>query len=275
LPELPEVETVRKGLLQAVLNKKIKNVTIRNPKLRYLIPVDKLKQSVIGSSVIEIKRRAKYLLLNLDNNSTLIVHLGMSGKLLLIAQNEQLDKHDHVIFSLSADELRYRDPRRFGMMDIIKNSDIQNYKHFKHLGVEPLSDEFNFDYGLSKVGESQRPIKNTIVDASFIVGIGNIYANEALFKAKIHPSRPTNRLKKTEWNNLISSIKQVLQDAIKQGGTTLADEGFQNLLNMGGGFQINLQVYGRAGKSCNVCGETIDRIVQQGRSSFVCVNCQK
>lgn len=275
MPELPEVETVRKGLVHAVLNKEIIGVTVRNLNLRYPIPVKKLEHNVTASFVIKIKRRGKYLLLYLNNSSTLIVHLGMSGKLLLANEKEKLDKHDHVIFSLASDELRYRDPRRFGMMDIIKNSDIQNYKHFKHLGIEPLSGDFNIDYCLSKVCKSQRPIKNTIVDASFVVGIGNIYANEALFKSKIHPNRPTNRLKKTEWNNLISSIQEVLKDAIKQGGTTLVDEGFRNLLNMGGDFQINLQVYGRAGESCPNCGELIERIVQQGRSSFVCSNCQK
>jgi formamidopyrimidine-DNA glycosylase len=275
LPELPEVETVRQGLLQAVINKKIVDVNVRNPKLRFPIPTEQLEKLVIGGKIIDIRRRAKYLLFKLDNKSTIIAHLGMSGNFLFISSEQEFDKHDHVIFYLeSQEQLRFRDPRRFGMIDAVLTSDLENHKRLKNLGVEPLSNFLTPQYCISKVGKSERPIKNCLFDGTFIVGLGNIYINEVLFMAGILPDRPAKSISKNEWEKLVSVIKEVLTKAVEQGGTTLQDEGFMNVLGDGGHFQVSLQIYGKAGEKCSICTGQIERIVQQNRSSFICKNCQ-
>ncbi len=276
MPELPEVETVKNGLIQAVLNRKIVDINVRNPNLRNPVPVGKFNLLIPGSKIINITRRAKYLLLYLDIKKIIIIHLGMSGQLLLSSEEDELNKHDHVIFQLEPkSQLRFRDPRRFGLIDICSDTKITRHPLFKNLGVEPLSDSFNSDYCLSKAGKSQRSVKSALLDSSFITGLGNIYVNESLFRAGLHPLRTVNSLKKSDWKSLLFFICEVLREAIKKGGTTLEDEGFKNVLGLGGSFQIDLKVYGKAGENCRNCGGLIVRIVQQNRSSFVCPECQK
>ncbi len=276
MPELPEVETVRQGLIQAVLNRKIKDVEIFQPQLRFPVPVEKLQRGIIGCEFRSIQRRAKYLLLELNNGLSLIVHLGMSGRLFVTSHNSKIDKHDHIIFRLEGgDHLRFRDPRRFGMIDIYPSDDLENHARLKELGVEPLTSDFDNNYCLKKGKNSKRPIKNMLMDASFVVGLGNIYTSEALYDAKIHPARASNLLTKKQWKMLIGSIQSVLKEAIVQGGTTLQDEGFKNVLGSGGMFQLKLKVYGKAGEPCETCGHSIIRLVQQGRGSFFCKKCQR
>ncbi len=276
MPELPEVETVRQGLIQAVLNRKIKDVEIFQPQLRFPVPVEKLQRDIIGCEIRSIQRRGKYLILELSNNLSIIVHLGMSGRLFVTSHNSKIDKHDHVIISLEGGEhLRFRDPRRFGMIDVYPSDDLENHARLKELGVEPLTSGFEINYCFNKVKNSQRPIKNMLMDASFVVGLGNIYTSEALYKAKIHPGRASNSLIKKHWKLLIASIQSVLKEAISQGGTTLQDEGFKNVLGSGGMFQLKLKVYGKEGEPCEICGHPITRLVQQGRSSFLCKICQR
>ena len=276
MPELPEVETVKEGLIRAVLNRKILEINVRNPNLRYSVPVAELNRFVSGRRIVNITRRAKYLLLFLSKKTALIIHLGMSGQLLLTTEEEPLNKHDHVIFSLEQDEqLRFRDPRRFGLIDVCPDSELNEHRLFNHLGIEPLSDSFSVEYCFAINSKSKRSIKSALLDSSFVVGLGNIYVNESLFRAGIHPNRTVNSIKKSEWNSLIFSIREVLQEAIELGGTTLKDEGFQHVLGLGGRFQINLKVYGKAGEKCPNCEGKIVRILQQGRSSFVCSRCQK
>lgn len=276
MPELPEVETVKNGLIQAVLNKKIVGLNVRNPNLRNPVPVGKLNLLIPGSKIVDITRRAKYLLLYLNVKNILIIHLGMSGQLLLCSEEDELNKHDHVIFRLEPKgQLRFRDPRRFGLIDICSDDRVARYPLFKNLGVEPLSDSFTFDYCLSKAGKSQRSLKSALLDSSFVTGLGNIYVNESLFRAGLHPQRTVNSLKKSDWKSLVFFIGEVLREAIKKGGTTLKDEGFQNVLGSGGHFQIDLKIYGKTGENCRNCGGLIVRFVQQNRSSFVCPDCQK
>ena len=211
----------------------------------------------------------------MDNKSTILAHLGMSGNFLFINSNEEFDKHDHVIFYFeSKEQLRFRDPRRFGMIDVVLTSELENHKRLINLGVEPLSNLLTPEYCISKSGKSERPIKNCLLDGTFIVGLGNIYINEILFIAGILPNRPAKSISKDEWKKLVSGIKKVLSKAVEQGGTTLQDEGFMNILGDKGHFQVSLQIYGKTGEKCPKCVGQIERIVQQGRSSFICKNCQ-
>ncbi len=275
MPELPEVETVKRGLQLTILNRRISMVTVRNALLRYPVPEKRLATEARGAAFSAIDRRAKYLLLHLSNGTTILAHLGMSGSLLVTSETDELDKHDHIIFSLdSHEQLRYRDPRRFGMIDLIATKEVHNHPRIVRLGVEPDSDQFNVEYAIAGAGKSRRAIKSVLLDSTFVGGLGNIYVNESLFAANIHPAREAYSLKNMEWEKLIQSIRKVLRAAIALGGTTLQDESFRDVLGAGGRFQIQLQVYGREGEKCFRCGAGIERIIQQSRSSYLCENCQ-
>lgn len=275
MPELPEVETVRRGLQLTILNCRINSVTVRNANLRYPVPEKRLRTKARGAAFSAIDRRAKYLLLHLSNGTTILAHLGMSGSLLVTSAADKPDKHDHIIFSLNSHEqLRYRDPRRFGMIDLLATKEVHNHPRIIRLGVEPDSEQFNVAYAIARVGKSRRAIKSVLLDSTFVGGLGNIYVNESLFAAKIHPAREACSLTNPEWEKLIESVREVLRAAIELGGTTLQDESFRDVLGSGGRFQIRLQVYGREGEKCLRCGAGIERITQQGRSSYVCNKCQ-
>lgn len=273
MPELPEVETVRRGLQRAVIGKKISAITVHETRLRFPIRPAFLKKWIAKQTIEAVERRAKYVLCRMSNEAHLVIHLGMSGRLLWCDGERALEKHDHVQFMLQGgDELRFNDPRRFGLIDAIAPGKLEDYVHFRRLGLEPLSAEFTAEALHESSRGLSRPIKNYLMDGNKIVGVGNIYANEALFRAGIHPQKAAGKLQLHDWQRLTRSIRKVLQTAIANGGTTLND--FYNSDGEMGYFQQHLKVYGREGEACDKCGATIKRIVQLGRSSYFCPKCQ-
>ncbi len=274
MPELPEVETIRRALNQHLPGQRIERVRVRDSRLRSPVDEKKLKRLVVGQPIHAINRRAKYLLIHLANDSDLIIHLGMSGRLLLLREALPFEKHDHVIFYFdNQTELRFRDPRRFGLVDAVKSSELDHDPRFVNLGVEPLDSKTRARALFERANRLKKPIKNLLMDASFIVGVGNIYANEAMFHAGIHPFTPANHLKSADWQRLLGEVKRVLKKAIQKGGTTLND--FVNSDGEMGYFQLSLAVYDRAGERCPKCKTKIERVVQVGRSTFFCPRCQK
>jgi formamidopyrimidine-DNA glycosylase len=275
MPELPEVETVCRGIKPLLENQSIKKILCRVTKLRYLLPKN-LNKKIANCKILKVQRKAKYIQIFLDNETQLIIHLGMTGKLLIKKNftNKRIDKHDHVIVELkNSQALVFNDVRKFGMLDLIDNSQEQNYKFFKDLGLEPLEKEFNFDNFKKIISHRNKSIKSTIMDSKLIVGVGNIYANESLFNAGIHPERISSDLKDHELELLRKEIIKILKKAIKKGGSTLND--FRNEENQKGYFQFDFRVYTRDGLACKICKTEIQRIKQNGRSSFVCSTCQK
>lgn len=288
MPELPEVETISRGIKAHLENQTISNLKILNPKLRYLIPKN-IKQDCLKSKILNVKRKAKYILIELDNQNIIVIHLGMTGRLLITTKNTQkknlsteeifrhqlkhLNKYDHAIFQLeNGTSLIYNDVRKFGMIDLIDKSQMESYKFFKNLGLEPLDKAFSFKAFEEIISKRNKSIKSTIMDANLIVGVGNIYANEALFKAKIHPERLASNLTQSEIKELRLEIIKVLNAAIEAGGSTLKD--YANEKGESGYFQFNFKVYGRNGQPCTKCKTIIERIKQNGRSSFFCPECQ-
>lgn len=270
MPELPEVETTRKGIAPYVVGEVVKNIIIRERKLRWPIPVN-LKQSLKNQHIRKLKRRAKYLLFYTDNGC-LILHLGMSGSLRVINKNQPHEKHDHIdIIFESGFRLRFRDPRKFGSMLWTKD-DPMEHKLISHLGPEPLSDDFNTDYLYSSSRKRTRTIKTFIMDSHIVVGVGNIYANEALFLAGINPKQKAGRVSRVRYDKLVSAIKDRLMLAIENGGTTLRD--FINSEGKPGYFSQKLQVYNRKGEPCRQCERPITSIRLGQRSTFYCTNCQ-
>ncbi|MFQ1017482.1 MULTISPECIES: bifunctional DNA-formamidopyrimidine glycosylase/DNA-(apurinic or apyrimidinic site) lyase [unclassified Gilliamella] len=269
MPELPEVETSRRGILPYLKGQIIDKIIVRQPKLRW--PVDKAISNVHGQIILDIKRRAKYLLLQLPNN-WIVIHLGMSGSLRILKNPQKAEKHDHIDLVLeNGVTLRYIDPRRFGSW-LWANS-LDEISQLQHLGPEPLSNEFSAEYLLRKARNRKVPIKSWIMDNHIVVGVGNIYASESLFMAKINPNRKVNSLQLNEFERLVASIKQVLTKSIKQGGTTLKD--FLQSNGKPGYFAQELQVYGREGKQCLICGTEIKSQKIGQRNTFYCEYCQK
>lgn len=273
MPELPEVETIRRGLLPHLLKREILGVEVRNKRLRLPVEISTLRRCV-GQQVIAIHRRSKYLLCEMSHGDVLVIHLGMSGRLLLVQQDLPFDRHDHVIFMLPHQrQLRFRDPRRFGLVLLLRQTEVENHPLFKNLGIEPLSPKFSAQYCYDMGKKSDKPVKNFLMDATKIVGVGNIYANEALFRAGFAPKKKTRILKISDWNVLCGEVCNVLNEAIAKGGTTLND--FFNSNGEAGYFQQSLKVYDRSGKPCFQCGEPIRKIILAGRSSFYCRKCQR
>lgn len=271
MPELPEVETTRLGLLP-IVNYTIQDIIIRNGSLRW--PVDpNLKKILKFKSVISIDRRAKYIFLNFEHGS-LIIHLGMSGRMKISENIKKFEKHDHVIFKFNKFNkvLCFNDPRRFGSIHW-HTQDLSKHFLIKNLGPEPLSDSFNYDYLSKKLKNKNRCIKNSIMDSHLVVGIGNIYASEALFHAGIKPQRESNKLTMKECKKLVDAIKFVINLAISKGGSSLND--FYAVDGKLGYFQQEHQVYDREGLECYKCHRSIQKIRLGQRSSFFCVACQK
>ncbi|OCG04645.1 bifunctional DNA-formamidopyrimidine glycosylase/DNA-(apurinic or apyrimidinic site) lyase [Gilliamella sp. wkB112] len=269
MPELPEVETSRQGILPYLKEQTIQQIIVRQPKLRW--PVDKAITHAQGQVILDVKRRAKYLLLQLPNN-WIVIHLGMSGSLRILLNKQEPSKHDHVDLVLTNGViLRYTDPRRFGCW--LWADSIDDVTQLKHLGPEPLSAEFSAEYLLEKAKRSHKPVKSWIMDNHIVVGVGNIYASESLFMARINPNRKVNSLQLIELENLVTAIKQVLAKSIEQGGTTLRD--FLQSDGKPGYFAQQLQVYGRTGDKCQVCCNEIQSQKIGQRNTFYCINCQK
>lgn len=270
MPELPEVETTRKGISPYIVGKRINGIVIRERKLRWLIPIN-LKKFIEYQYVNRLTRRAKYLIFHTDNGC-LIVHLGMSGSLRLVKKDRPHIKHDHVDIILESEYLlRFHDPRKFGSILWTKR-DPMKHKLIAHLGPEPMGNDFNADYLYAKSKNRSISIKSFIMNSRIVVGIGNIYANEALFLSGINPKCKANRISKVRYEKLLISIKTTLSKAISKGGTTLRD--FVNSDGAPGYFTNELRVYNRAGKLCTRCKNKIKVIKQNQRSTFYCTSCQ-
>ena len=274
MPELPEVETVRRTLLRHVRGRRITRVEVRDGRLRVSVPQAALRQLVVGRRIVGVRRRAKYLIVDLDGGAALLLHLGMSGRLRVIGTGEPQRKHDHVVFGLDDDRLLvFNDARRFGLVLPIPPGEEARHPQLEHLGIEPLDGGLDADVMRNASRGLKKPVKNFLLDGTRVVGIGNIYACEALFAARISPKRQVGRLTFVEWQRLTAAIIRTLTAAIDQGGTTLRD--FFDVEGEAGYFAIRLKVYGRAGESCRRCAGRVRRIVQAGRSSFYCPACQR
>jgi len=271
MPELPEVETIRAGLEPLIVGRDIDEVICHRPDLRYAMPDLSV---LVGDSVSGVRRRSKYLLFEMKHSDwTLVWHLGMTGQFHVLPQDAEAGAHEHVRFDLSGDQsLRYRDARRFGYAGLLPSAQLETHAWFNKLGPEPLSDAFNGDHLTSLCAGRKAPIKNIIMDASVVVGVGNIYASESLFRAGIHPGRAAGRISSVRLGLLVETIKTVLAEAIAAGGSTISD--FVHTDGKPGYFAHQFQVYGRAGKTCFRCGQVIKRITQAGRSTFYCSGCQ-
>ncbi|MDA7705095.1 bifunctional DNA-formamidopyrimidine glycosylase/DNA-(apurinic or apyrimidinic site) lyase [Rickettsiales bacterium] len=274
MPELPEVETVCRGLQDNIINKKIINTQISDKNLRFPYPKN-FTTDLNNSKIINISRRARYILIELDNGRVLLIHLGMTGKLNFYNNyDNNHQKHDHIIIKFSDNSsLKYNDARRFGFADLFFLDQQKDHKMLKHLAIEPLSDDFNAKYLQEKLKNKSMNIKNIMMDNKIVVGVGNIYINESLFLSKISPLRSANKVKLVELKTLIINIKNILQRAIDKGGSTLRD--YKKLNGDIGNFQFDFKIYAREGKECVECGNIIKRIKQNGRSSFFCDKCQK
>lgn len=269
MPELPEVETTMRGL-SPLIGAHITKVVVRCLKLRWPIAAD-LQEQLVGQTVQTLSRRGKYLLCQL-NDCTLIIHLGMSGRLCLHTDNKPVQRHDHVdIWFTNQYVLRYTDPRRFGAI-LVTQVEPTHHPLLQYLGVEPLTDALTVDYLLQHAKGRRRPIKSLIMDSHIIVGIGNIYAAEALFLAGVHPLLPASELKREQGLCLIDAIKKILDQAIRKGGTTLKD--FVNSEGKPGYFSQQLNVYGRAGLPCVICGLPLQSCILGQRSTVFCEHCQ-
>jgi formamidopyrimidine-DNA glycosylase len=271
MPELPEVETTRRGIEPHIVGKTVQSVVLRQRSLRWPIPA-RLKTVLPGQTIEAVSRRGKYLFLRTAVGSV-IIHLGMSGSLRVTNKNDPAEKHDHVDFVFTDGcVLRLHDPRRFGAVLWTTRSPLQ-HKLIAALGPEPLSDEFNVDYLFQRSRKRKQAIKPFIMDSKIVVGVGNIYASEALFQAGIRPTIAAGRVSRARYEQLVQAIKDVLAAAIESGGTTLRD--FTNGEGKPGYFQQELQVYGRAGEQCHVCGGKIKQIQQAQRASYYCPHCQR
>ncbi|MGL9750990.1 MAG: bifunctional DNA-formamidopyrimidine glycosylase/DNA-(apurinic or apyrimidinic site) lyase [Symbiopectobacterium sp.] len=269
MPELPEVETSRRGISPYLVGHTILHVYVRNPRLRW--PVSSEILALSDQPILSIARRAKYLLFALPGG-WIIVHLGMSGSLRILPEYLPPDKHDHVDMVMdNGHVLRYTDPRRFGAW--LWTTDLETSSVLAHFGPEPLSEAFSPDYLYQRSRGKHTTIKQWVMDNKVVVGVGNIYANESLFMAGIHPDRAAGSLSESESARFVQLIKQVLQRSIEQGSTTLRD--FLQKDGKPGYFAQELQVYGRAGELCRVCGTPLLTKKHGQRSTFYCRFCQK
>ncbi|MET0028595.1 MAG: bifunctional DNA-formamidopyrimidine glycosylase/DNA-(apurinic or apyrimidinic site) lyase [Candidatus Thiodiazotropha sp.] len=271
MPELPEVETTRRGVAPHLEGRKVTQVLVREPRLRWPIP-QTLAEQLTGQTLRQVSRRGKYLLFGFPRG-TLIVHLGMSGSLRIVTRDTAPQKHDHFDLLMSGGKcLRLRDPRRFGAV-LWTDAPPQAHPLLAHLGPEPLDEGFDGDYLYQQGRHRKVSIKQLIMDSKIVVGVGNIYANESLFRAGIHPARASNRISAPRYERLVAEIKSVLLAAIVQGGTTLRD--FQREDGQPGYFAQELQVYGKAGEPCPVCGTTLKGTTLGQRSTTHCPRCQR
>ena len=271
MPELPEVETTCRGIRPHLETQTILSIEVRNESLRW--PVSEEIIHLQKRKVVSITRRAKYILIEFSPEEHIIMHLGMSGSLRISNPDEPLRKHDHLIFSLSNGlQMRYHDPRRFGCA-LWVDGDLHEHKLMEKLGPEPLGDNFTSEYFYEQSRGRATTVKQWVMTNSTVVGVGNIYACEALKMAGIHPKRAAGNISKTRLSNLYSSIRIVLQRSIDQGGTTLKD--FLQSDGQPGYFKQQLSVYDREGELCHDCGSEIKRIILGQRSTFYCPKCQK
>src|SRR5699024_1450674 len=269
MPELPEVETTKEGIAPYLVGKKITQVVVRQPQLRWPIPAE--VQELKNVEVFSVLRRAKFILIN-NAAGQVLQHLGMTGTLRILPQGVPPEKQDHVHIRLSSGKiLRYTDPRMFRA--VLCAAVGEQHAMLAHLGPEPLSEAFTGSYLHSKAASRRQAVKTFIMDNKIVVGVGNIYAQEALFKAGIHPSRAAGRISKARYDKLRQAIVEVLQAALKAGGTTLKD--FTKADGQPGYFQQELAVYGKGGQPCTVCGAELKKATHGQRSTVYCGQCQR
>ena len=280
MPELPEVETTKRGIQPHLKGRTVTSLVVRQPKLRWPIP-DEMVEKLRNQQIVSVSRRGKYIGLH-TSNGTMIIHLGMSGSLYLVAKNTPPLFHDHVDVHLDNNQwLRYTDPRRFGSIlwcDNLESENNSEHGWLKHpllasLGPEPLTSDFHADYLAEKATGKKQAVKTFIMDSKQVVGVGNIYANEALFLSGIDPHKAAGKIKSKQFSKLVDCIKHVLSEAIEQGGTTLKD--FVGGDGKPGYFKQSLNVYGRAGAACVTCSSILEESRLGQRSTVFCKRCQK
>ena len=269
MPELPEVETTVKSL-NILKNKKVINVDIYEKKLRYLVPYLDLK-NIINNKIINVRRIAKYIIIDFDNIKSVIIHLGMSGRLKIVKPNVELNKHDHLVFKFYNLKLIFNDPRKFGFVDIVYSKKISNISYIKKLGIDALDNKLSEEYLFNKFKNSQVLIKQLLLNQYIVAGIGNIYACEILYDAKISPLRKGSSLKRSHIGTILKSSRKILRKAIKYGGSSIND--YVSADGVLGNFQKKFKVYGRAGYKIKGC--EIIKVVLHGRSTFFCPDIQK
>ena len=286
MPELPEIEIVKRSLLRMINKATILNIKINNPNLRYKLQ-NRFSKELLRQKILKISRRSKYIIIYFSKK-ILLIHLGMSGKLFLLRKKDKLlfktsfyynlnilPKHNHIYFFLSNGiVLIYNDVRRFGFFKIFYNKNLNTIPFIKRLGVEPLNTEFDENYFYNYVKNKNKSIKNLLMDQNFISGLGNIYSNEVLFISKIHPLKICRNLKKNKIRILILSIKKILKDSISKGGSSIKD--FINSEGKSGTFQQYFRVYGKQNEDCsrNSCSGKIKKISVSNRSTYYCNKCQ-
>ncbi len=288
MPELPEVEVVKKSLRKNICDLRIENIEIRNEFLRYKVNKRMMKR-MIKSKILSITRRSKYILLNLSNNYTILIHLGMTGKILILDANKKKYRtsfyykladnksiHDHLIFRLSKNiKLIYNDVRKFGIIKVLHTKNLLHSFHLSKLGPEPLSKEFSVDYFKKNIKKRKVFIKDLLMNQKFLAGLGNIYVNEAIFLSKINPKLRADKISNKKIYTLVFNIKKILRKAIKEGGSSIKD--FNNIKGKKGNYQQFFNVYGRHEKPCtrSNCKGIIRRTRISNRSTFNCDICQK
>lgn len=275
MPELPEVETVCRSLRRSLLGEEMADVTLNRADIRIPIPPD-LPERLRGKQLLEIERRAKYILFHMQAQEVVLLHLGMTGRVLVVdAKPNAYEKHDHVAFHFKSGRTAiFRDPRRFGLVTLCRAEALAAHPLLAHLGAEPLDPvEFNAAYLQDALKKRSQAIKPALMDQRLVVGVGNIYASEALYRAGIDPERPANKVKLSEINKIVTAVRAVLGDAIEAGGSSIRD--YVDSKGEAGYFQHRFSVYNRAGKPCPACGQKILRAMQAGRATFWCPICQK
>ncbi len=283
MPELPEVETVRRGLTPAMEGAVITHAAVNRPDLRWPFP-ERMAERLTGAQVTQLRRRSKYILADLDTEETLLIHLGMSGRMTVSGDplgqfahdHPAHQKHDHVVFDMdNGARVTFNDPRRFGAMDLLPIATADTHPLLAKLGPEPLGNDFNESYLAARLSGRNTPIKSALLDQRIVAGLGNIYVCEALFRAGITPRRKAGAISEKRVHTLVPIVRHVLTEAIEAGGSSLKD--FRQADGELGYFQHSFDVYGREDQPCKTpdCGGTISRITQSGRSSFFCPQCQR
>jgi formamidopyrimidine-DNA glycosylase len=271
MPELPEVETTMRALAASLTGRRVTALVQRRPDLRFPLPA-RLSERLVGCRLVSFARRAKYILAELDQGETLLLHLGMSGRLLL--GGAPAGPHEHLTFSFDDGSLlRYVDPRRFGMLDLAATADLARHPRLAGLGLEPLAPEFVGAALAAALAASRSPLKVALMDQRRVVGVGNIYACESLFRARLSPQRPAGGLRPAQSRRLADAIRAVLQEAIGAGGSSLRD--YMQANGELGVFQNCFAVYDRAGVPCPACRRPIVKLVQGQRATYMCPRCQR
>ncbi|MFN2367870.1 MAG: bifunctional DNA-formamidopyrimidine glycosylase/DNA-(apurinic or apyrimidinic site) lyase [Desulfurivibrionaceae bacterium] len=273
MPELPEVEVICRGLAPLLEGRRLERVFFNKQKLRLPRPTaEALLKLVEGRKISSVRRRAKYIVIGLDNSASIIIHLGMTGRLGIFPAGTPLAKHDHGRWLLDNQmELRFNDTRRFGSVQVVKN-DADLEALFANQGPDPFQPGFSAEYLAEKARGRVLPVKNFLMDNRIVTGIGNIYACETLFAANINPKSPAGELKLEEWRTIVQKSREILEEAIACGGSSISD--YVNSSGEKGYFQVRLRVYGRLGEPCRSCGKPVEKCILGGRASFFCPRCQ-